>query len=225
MTKIQIFSPHIDDAIFSLGGSMLNWRSKGLKVKVFNIFTISNWINPDAISGKISALNTVQITELRKNEERNAAKYAGFDFEFWDFLDFPLRDEFSPQENLNMELEILNKITKCFKKEDSIFFPVGIDHADHILINKISNSFINKGLNIFHYEDLPYYSWGKFDYKKDYMSKKSKIPIIERINFEKKMVALTRYNSQVSDAFIKSIMSYSYNLLDNEYYERYWQLK
>lgn len=224
MKTIQIFSPHIDDAIFSLGGSILNWHRKGLNIRIHNVFTISNWTSPNPLSGVRYQLNLDEVTALRKKEEREAGEYAKFNYEFWDFLDLPLRKEFSIQQNQSMEKKILNKIADCLSLEDSFFFPLGIDHPDHLIINRIGNSFTNNGYNIFYYEDMPYFSWGNFDYKKAYSDQiRCKMPVLEKINYEEKTEVLKIYSSQVTKAFLKSIRTYSYNLADNNYYERYWK--
>lgn len=225
MGNVQIFSPHIDDAALSLGGCILNWMDKGVCVKINNIFTISDWTHENPISKKTYAKDISQITELRKTEEKTLASFLSYQFEFWDFLDYPLRNQFSSQDQVNMEDQLLNKIEKTLNTRDSFFFPIGINHPDHLLIQRLCKRFLNKAYNIFFYEDLPYFSWGEFDYRHAFsVHQKKKSPVLVKIDFEKKVSLLKKaYASQISDAFLKSMRSYAYNKTDNEYYERYWK--
>lgn len=224
MNSIQIFSPHIDDAVLSLGGCILNWRGKGLKIKINNIFTISNWTHTNPISDVNYGKNISRVTELRKTEERNLANNLQYEYEFWDFLDCPLRHNFSPTDIQNMENQICDRIKKKLNKKDSFFFPLGIDHPDHILVKKLSSFFINKGYKIYFYEDLPYFSWGGFDYQKSYViCSKDKSPELVKINFEQKASFVKKYGSQINETFIENMRAYAYNKADNYYYERYWK--
>jgi len=226
MCTIRILSPHIDDAFLSIGGSILNWRSKGIKVKVYNIFSISDWTSPNSISGLNYLLDVRENTDLRKNEEKEVGELTDFKYEFWNFLDFPLREGFSQTENENMEDEILNKLQQCLNFDDVFFFPLGVGHVDHVLIHEISVKFIDKGYNISYFEDMPHLSWGNLEYKSFYDSQtKTKFPVCEKINFTRKADIAKRYKSQVTGEWINSIKTYAYNQLDNEYYERYWNLK
>lgn len=224
MKSVQIFSPHIDDAIFSLGGSILNWIKQGLSVKVHNIFTISNWITPNSISGIRDNLDLQDVSALRKNEELLVSTYVKFHSNFWGFLELPLRKDFSQGDEEKMKGEILSKISGCLNSEDSFFFPSGIEHQDHIIINQLTGNFIKKGFNIFFYEDMPYFSWGRLDYVEAFKIQQSdKVPIVEKIDYNEKAAVLRKYSSQVCEDFIKAIRAYSYNQVDNHHYERYWK--
>ncbi len=224
MTSIQIFSPHIDDAIFSLGGSILNWRKKGFNIKVHNIFTISNWITPDSISGIKDSMDLHEVTALRRNEEVVVSKYVKFEFTVWNFLELPLRKAFSERDNEKMKAEILDRIFSCLNSEDLFFFPIGIEHEDHILISELAKNFANESFNIFYYEDMPYISWGGNNEKESFkIQLVDKVPIIEKIDYNKKARVLRKYRSQVREDFISSIRAYSQSHVDNQYYERYWK--
>lgn len=226
MTSIQIFSPHIDDAVFSLGGSIRNWREKGIHVKVHNIFTVSDWIAPDSISGMDRNLGLKEVTALRRNEEALVGEDLNFEFNFWEFLERPLRKAFSEQDNDKMKAEIHERISSCLNSEDQFFFPIGIEHEDHILINELAGNFINKSFNICFYEDMPYVSWGGFDYREAFeLQLVDKVPVIETIDYNRKIKVLRKYSSQVREIFISTMRAYSYSHVDNKYCERYWRHK
>lgn len=225
MSNVHIFSPHIDDAFLSLGGSIFNWRSKGIKVNVYNIFTISNWTPPGSQSERNFGNDVATITALRKAEEREVSKQANFEIVFWDFLDFPLREGFSESDNRKLEDQIFEKLSACLNSEDLFFFPMGILHPDHLLICRLSEKFIGKSYNIFYYEDMPYLSWGKSEFKEVYKNENvNKSPLFEKIDFVQKAEILKYYRSQVLDDWFNYMMAYSYNNVDNEYYERYWRV-
>ena len=51
------------------------------------------------------------------------------------------------------------------------------------------------------------------------------VPEYVSINIEDKISLLKLYKSQVSEEWLNRVMSYSYNLIDNSFYERVWTLK
>ena len=227
MKSIQIVSPHIDDAFLSLGGCIVKWIEKGFKVTVYNIFTISNWVAPDSLSGIEKRLTTDEVTRLRKREEMLVQKKARFRYECWDFLDFPLRKRFSKNDDIRMANEIAMKLRPVVNEGDLIFFPSAVgNHNDHILINKIGRSFSREHSNIAFFEDMPYTSWAETNFQTLYKKNlKDKMPICEKINSEIKMKILKLYSSQITAKFLSSIESYSYNPIDNTNYERFWVSK
>ena len=222
MSCVQIFSAHIDDAVLSLGGSILDWRSQGIEVHVYNVFSKSNWIHPESGVPETDCVETV--TAIRKEEELEVANILGFQTHFWDFLDAPLRDGFSKEQEREMELQISGKIKECLNKKDLFFFPIGIIHEDHKTLGNICKPLIDEDLMAFFYEDLPYYGWGRSDYKKDYLSFKEKYtPVVRKINFDEKAALIQKYESQIIQSFLNSMRAYAYHMNEDQYYERYWK--
>jgi len=162
----QVISPHIDDAILSLGGCILNWVRNGEKVKIINVFSKASAINKDAISvraGKKYPTDFKSAMNVKKAEEKrvqNALKIKA------EFLDWPDR-------NLNIHKykgyffykkssidRLKNHIRRKINKDSTIFFPLAMGeirvHADHIIIRQIGLFLLKDGYDVRFYEDLPY---------------------------------------------------------------------
>ena len=76
----QIISPHIDDAMLSLGGSILNWLKEGEQVRIIDVFSISQAINKDAISvlgGKKYPTDFKSAMKIKKAEEKKIQSIFG----------------------------------------------------------------------------------------------------------------------------------------------------
>ena len=220
-----IISPHIDDAVLSLGGLIQDLTMKNEKVSILYVFTISQWTNPNAISGKKYDKDTISVTEIRKEEESAIAKRLAYDFDFMDFHDLPLRFTGNSSSEVAMISEIINTIKKRITRDDQVFFPLGLDHHDHIIIHKIGLDLIDEGYQILFYEDLPYAAMGKHDHQKNYTNliQKDFEPISIPIDIDVKIDLLKHYGSQMSQTWLNHISTYAYSLHDNKFYERFWK--
>jgi len=173
------FSPHIDDAIFSCGGLILKLLKQKRRIAIINIFTKANdhKSKTDSIKQELKKNNFKSAKKLyssRKKSEREIARKINVDVFFLDFEDGLFRKNidgflypsyknlFSGKINKN-EKDIIEKIknkispfTNNCKKETAIYAPIGIGkHIDHIITKKVIKQ-INKNLNIFLWEDIPY---------------------------------------------------------------------
>jgi len=220
---IQIISPHIDDAFLSLGGHILQWTKSGIRVKIFNVFTISNWISPANLSGRDPVPDTQIVTAVRKNEEEALSRMAGFEYENWDFLDSPLRQAFEPSEKAHMIGEITARILERASPEYPIFFPLGFSHGDHILIRDIGNRITTQFESIHFYEDMPHVCWANIDFPDFFkLEAQNKSAVINEIDFSRKVSLLGTYGSQLEQTWLNLMKSYSYNMQHENYFERYW---
>lgn len=223
MEKISIFSPHIDDAFLSLGGNIIAWKNKGIEVTVNNIFTITPWVNPDAFAGSTSESNVMQVSRLRQIEEENVSSHVGYNTNFWAFPDLPLRENFTPEETQDMCERIYRRMESSVSTGESLFFPIGVDHPDHILITKLGKRLLRKGHRLYFYEDMPYVSWGRLTMSEGHeLHNLEKTPIIANINVKDKSEILRLYKSQVTESWLRCMEAYAYCLTDNKSYERYW---
>lgn len=131
--KIAIISPHVDDAIFSLGNAIA-WFQKTAEITVISPFA---GIPSDPVGFK-------KHTTLRAEHEE-ACKIMGVSIINGDFFD----DVYGLQNSDKVEAWI-RKVTEGF---DNILVPLGIHHPDHILVRNICVSSIE--ITGF-YEELPY---------------------------------------------------------------------
>jgi len=222
---IHIVSPHIDDAILSLGGLVMDLINKDKRIHITYLFTVSNWTNPNAISGLTYSKDEAAISQLRKEEEKSIMAELNYACDFLDLHDLPLRFGNRAVDEQAIIREITKRLHATVTKDDLIFFPLGLDHADHIITHKVGLQFIVAGYQVIFYEDLPYAALGNYDHKKQYsiLKEQELEPVIVDVDIHKKMDLLRHYESQMSQIWLNHIRNYSYSAKDNQYYERYWK--
>jgi hypothetical protein len=155
---IEIISPHIDDAAFSLANYIQQQIKEHQPLRIINCFSISDY------HVGTEKLDLQQVTNIRKSED-NA--FRGFldnkiEFIYLDLNDAPIRGyakctfdgTFRPDDQLQIE-----KLYNYFiKGENSTQFiaPLGLgDHIDHIICNSAICKLDPNSIRAF-YEDLPY---------------------------------------------------------------------
>jgi LmbE family N-acetylglucosaminyl deacetylase len=221
---IYIISPHIDDAVLSLGGLIINRTANDKRVTVENIFTVSDWVNPESIKQGVSYQfedKLAGITAIRKSEEKNVSEKLNYIANFWDLLDAPLRGN----DDINLSTLVETKIKSFLTKDDTCYFPLGFGHPDHTIARTAGIKLFNQRFNVFFYEDMPYAAFGDYNYQEqcNFLLNNGLTPGFEEIDIEAKIEALQLYGSQVSYDWLKGIKNYSYNAFENSFFERYWQ--
>jgi LmbE family N-acetylglucosaminyl deacetylase len=156
--KINILSPHIDDAAYSLALTISKCAMSKMEITIINCFTVTNW------ALRFVSKNVKEISDLRKKE----------DVEFYnnynvpvrivnlDLLDAPLRNGFIFQEKSFEETEwkMVEYLKNYLEKNcDGILFcPLGIgDHIDHAICLETVVQLYKK-MDVLFFEDLPYAS-------------------------------------------------------------------
>lgn len=164
MHELTILSPHCDDAVFSLGLSLLTWRELPLRLQIVNFFTVSAYA-PRAAS---SALST--IASLRQREDRRviASIDRRIDIVSLGLLDAPLRLGITadcvcdPQITADQRMlppEALTLRIRKYFHEGLVLAPLGLgDHVDHLAVRKAA-MIASLGHKLGFYEDLPYAVW------------------------------------------------------------------
>jgi len=223
--NITIVSPHIDDAILSLGGLIRNTTGAENRVSVQYVFSISDWVNPDSIDGAPPSTGQASITEIRKKEEALVCSELGYQYDFFDFMDLPLRKGEATSEMNGLIGDIKNKLEKTLHPSDDCFFPLGFGHPDHKVVNEIGLNLLARGYEVLFYEDLPYAAYGDYNYEErcSFLKQEGLEPVLVEINIGQKLKTLKLYASQMSEKWLTGIMNYAYCLSDNRFYERYWQ--
>jgi len=223
--NITIISPHIDDAILSLGGLVRNITGTENGVAIQYVFSISGWANPDSIGGAPQFTGPAMITEIRKKEEALVSGELGYPYEFLDFLDLPLRKEMETSGTNGLIGDIKNKLEKNLHPSDGCFFPLGFGHPDHKIVKEIGLGLLDRGYEVSFYEDLPYAAYGDYDYEERYsfLKREGLEPVLVEIDIGQKLETLKLYASQMSEEWLTGIRNYAYCLSNNKFYERYWQ--
>lgn len=156
--RAVFISPHIDDAVFSCGGTIAELAPDG-NVLILNIFS--------AFAHDIKK-GSIVVNKNRYEEETNAASYVGFTSEKLDEPDavFRRRVYQSParlfdhvdDKDLIYIKQLSDKINLYLSIIDysSLYVPLGIGwHVDHVLCYLAMESFFTQP-NLFFYEDAPY---------------------------------------------------------------------
>lgn len=218
-----IVSPHIDDAFLCLGGFFLN-RFRYEPFKILHVFTRTNSTTRNNISGMVYEKDEQLVTALRKNEERKIAEITGHEYECWDFPDRPLRLSFTDNDLGIMEEQIARKIRSVVRKTDPVYFPLGIIHEDHLMMNRIGTRMMNDGYKVIYYEDMPYVVWDASGVEQRFTTliEAGLTPVFEQIDIRDKIELVKHYGSQIRQDWLESLKAYAYNPRDNSYVERYW---
>lgn len=229
-----IYSPHLDDAILSLGGTIKKWIDQQNKVLVIDIFSLSDYIRGKKLDWK-------EATKIRKYEEQKTAKILGYKLKFLDKLESGLRgykrvcDHYPKKINWKKDQKVFKSLVEIFKNQlkrrDEYYFPLAIgENVDHLLVREAAIKAITSGLKkkkIFFYEDLPYVYSHLLNQK---IIRRLKLtPILTKINIRKKLSLVKIFKSQIKKANDNSdwcyrIKEYAAKLKRKGFYERSWRL-
>jgi LmbE family N-acetylglucosaminyl deacetylase len=220
-TKL-VLSPHLDDAVLSVGGSMAEAAGNGKCVIVFNLFCAPyhGSLSPAAQSLHASWGNPIDITGLRLEEDHRALALIGAEQVIGDVRDLIYRQSalgewlYANMEDIQGERNIednplvekyVAKISDLFpQNEFDVSAPLGIGgHIDHMLAYDIGVQLRQAGYGVKFYEDLPYAL--REDWLNDRLNKlENMTPEIEFFslqNLKKKIEALGFYHSQIPSLF------------------------
>ncbi|HSV11805.1 MAG TPA: PIG-L family deacetylase, partial [Hanamia sp.] len=154
--KINILSPHIDDAAYCLALTISKCVKCKMEITIINCFTVSKW----AIRFVSKDVNEISL--LRKEEDEKFYRSYGFPISILnlDLLDAPLRDGFIFQQDPFAEKEwsVVQELKTHLENHlDGILFcPLGIgDHIDHAICREAVMQLYEK-IKVIFFEDLPY---------------------------------------------------------------------
>jgi putative nucleotidyltransferase with HDIG domain len=222
--KMVIFSPHIDDAYLSLGGTIV--ANNDALVKIINVFSTSNY----RLGG--GKKNIEEITTCRKGEEKQNSMETSVLTEFWDYPEVFVRGypnwQTAPSgRDAKLEKELFVRIKEKIRNEGKntrFFFPLSIGgHVDHILLARMGLRLMGEA-DISFYEDLPYAAFKKLnilslDIKDKLQSEE--INIDEFIN--EKIKLCKNYSSQIRAQDIYAIKKYAKSINKEYAIERIWK--
>ena len=167
---IVCVSPHLDDAVFSVGGLIASLTDQGHQAHVVTCFTQSV-TNPKGfalacqLDKGLSA--DVDYMQLRREEDRTACQQLGAKPHWLDLLEAPHRGYYSaadlfnganPQDTVPTKLQ--NRLSHIIKtlKPDILLLPIGIgDHIDHQQVISAVKS-LQLPIHQYQWYDQPYYA-------------------------------------------------------------------
>lgn len=224
--KINILSPHIDDAAYCLALTISKCVKCKMEITIINCFTVTDW----AI--RFVSKDRNEISLLRKKEDEQFYKSYNFPITIvnLDLLDAPLRNGFIFQENAfgEKEWEMVQELkTHLENYPDGILFcPLGIgDHIDHAICREAVMQLYGK-IKVIFFEDLPYafrVSEAEIFASVDNLQKNLNVKLIHQINrcepisFDKEQL-IRIYDTQINEEICAEIISHM-NVLSGE---RFW---
>jgi LmbE family N-acetylglucosaminyl deacetylase len=174
-------SPHLDDVVYSCGGTLAVQVSNGLRPLVITVFAgipaANQSLSPFAAQihrawGANMALGVGSAVETRRKEDAAALDFLQVDYLWLDYLDAIYRGTpayYTTQEQLiggevNAEdLDIDKQLAQDLlnlrqRLPDSVWYaPLGIGrHVDHQLVASAADRLVQQGARVYYYEDFPY---------------------------------------------------------------------
>ena len=216
--QIIILSPHLDDAILSMGSLLTDLVMLGKKITVISVFTEGSEAKSEFSSMLVKQSNLETIQEyfkVRKEEDKKALKSFGLlKVEHLGFIDAAWRVNNKKQllypntikgevllddTNIIRSLESkLKKIKNITSENTIIFAPLARGrHVDHQIVRNVVNKISQ---NVIFYSDFPYSAQFK---NEDLFITENNLSFIEwHGDHEKKMQAIAIYESQFG-SFVK----------------------
>lgn len=161
-----IFSPHLDDAVFSIGGMLATHASESVVVTVFagtpTTPVSRHW---DRVSG---FTDSTEAMETRKQEDNNALTSLGIKSDniiHWEYLDKQYRND--TKESLTVlkkeiEDQLQPLVLANIGKQLHIYIPFTGIHIDHRIVRDlITDVYMSKfesdpNITLYYYQDMPY---------------------------------------------------------------------
>lgn len=231
--NILIISPHLDDAILSLGGLLQLRKNSQDKV-----MTLCN----TAWTALSDTMLPEEITKMNLEEELTIIKELGCQHLFCDFDEAMSRDYENWNDKFSYEKDsvLYEQITEVIKKEmesqyyEQVYFPLGIgEHVDHIMvyegIRQLRDVIREQNVELYFYEDLPYATYGGVEERLEKVMKEYSITLQEHDiteYFERKCSLLSIYKSQLTDEDLDRIRRYVGKLFGGSVVrERVWKVE
>lgn len=152
--KVTVLSPHLDDAVFSLGLSLLAWTEWNLDVAVINFFTVSGF------APRCARKDVAAISALREREDRRAlgSISPNIQIKSLGLLDAPLRVGLPVGSVFSLKVEMSEVRAFAQRIAGPVIAPLGLgNHIDHLTVRDAAIQQEHK--NLAFYEDLPYAAW------------------------------------------------------------------
>ena len=215
---VVVFSPHLDDAILSMGSLIDYLATQKKKILVVSLFTSGSDCT-SKLTGKLLQQASVDSTKeyFIKRQQEDYEAFTVIDpsiqLKHLGFIDAAWRaDESNLPYYPNTTLSIINeqdtslkeRITESVRQIQSelsnaiIFAPLGRGrHVDHVLTREVCLEVFN---SIVFYSDFPYSA--QYQDESEFISKNSLVAVTwERTPYVKKREAILRYRSQYKSLF------------------------
>jgi LmbE family N-acetylglucosaminyl deacetylase len=164
-------SPHLDDAIFSVGGVVYEQVFKGTPVEIWTVMcgfpeisVLSSFAN--RLHARWGVDSPEEAIRIRLMENEKAAEIVGAKTFYLNFVDgmyrlgvdgaFLYERSFGKlhREDKDMPRQIASAIAQNLRSGDELVFPLALGgHVDHVVVH-MASKFLDQSL--FYYADIPY---------------------------------------------------------------------
>ncbi len=208
------FSPHLDDATLSCGGTIHSLLGQNKSVRVITVFAGDAGNELSAFARHLHAKWDAKecLFEERRQEDTDALRLLGVkNFEHWNFAEAPYRravdghslyptyDELRgqlAQEDQSLKKSLQEKISQTLDdlpKDAILYFPLSLGgHVDHQILFGIGRELNAAGRRVRFYEDYPYAERYELNSKKV-----NWLPEIFSISLDPKVKAASAYTTQL----------------------------
>jgi LmbE family N-acetylglucosaminyl deacetylase len=174
-------SPHLDDAVYSCGGTLAVQVSNGLRPLVITVFAgippADLKLSPFAAQvhremGAAMSQNIGSLMEARRKEDAAALDYLNVDYLWLDYLDaiyrgtppyYTTREQLIGGEVNAVDLWIDKQLAQDLldlrqRLPDTVWYaPLGVGrHVDHQIVSSAADRLVQQGARVYYYEDFPY---------------------------------------------------------------------
>jgi LmbE family N-acetylglucosaminyl deacetylase len=222
-----IISPHCDDALLALGGSIQIWQPN--PITVLTLFGTCAWTVGESMTAE-------EITKINRQEEERALHLAGCESVCLEYDEVLLRgyrkwNESPKSHDNDLQASITKELPTYIPPSSDIYIPLAVGkHTDHLLTQRAALKLLQQWheakCTIFFYEDVPY-SW--YENTLHYVSKLpiTVAPILTDIStvMEQKIIYLSIYKTQIGPDEIKKVNEYARSIESGRIMERVWQVK
>lgn len=212
-------SPHLDDAVLSCGGSIINQRSRGERVLVITLCTAAP--PPEGPFSELAqefhqfwALPPEQVVAARLEEDAAAMARIGADYIWAGFLDAIYRrpDAYTTRESLfgtpvaddPLRPALENYIAEVRRRAPSaaLYAPLGVGfHVDHQITHSAALAIAGDALTL--YEDFPYAMYaGAVETRQSALTTPFQPHVVAiDTTLAPKIEAIAAYSSQIDELF------------------------
>lgn len=174
-----VISPHLDDAVLSLGQHIINWKRENKKILIVTVFTDFGKENnfPKYSREYIakSGFETLKgFKEARIKEDAEAMEELGVEYEHWGYVDagfrknnkvfcYPTKKILLKNKIVTSEEKMIDELSKKIRKIKTrkILIPYGVGgHVDHFIVKKAGENIV--GEKMFYLESP--YLWEDFNF-------------------------------------------------------------
>lgn len=224
-SNVVIFSPHLDDAVLSMGSLLTYIARKGMPVEVVSVFTEGSNATSPSIQKLVENGNckdSKSYFNARRDEDIVALKELGnISARHLNFADSAWRTDSNgnplyqdsimatiKREDAELQEKLIDAFKTVIKVTDStaVFAPLARGrHIDH---QHTRNTAKQVFPNALFYEDFPYS--GYLENEVDFIQKNNLEPVVWKGSYEAKKRSILQYKTQLVSLFKKGSMHLPY---------------